>query len=73
MERRNCHRLQAAGKCHIGKTFSYFAVHDTNVGFAPSSVEQDRDLTNRNRIRGNADRTSGRLTAKSTSIKGLWL
>ena len=34
------------------------------------SVEQSRDLTNRNRIRGNRGRTSGRRIAKSTSIKG---
>src|ERR687888_2515639 len=34
------------------------------------SAEQNRDLTNRNRIRGIPGRTSGRLTAKSTSIKG---
>jgi hypothetical protein len=34
------------------------------------SVEQDRDLANRNRIRGNSGRTSGRLVAKSISIKG---
>jgi hypothetical protein len=33
------------------------------------SVEQSRDLTNRNRIRGTPDRTSGPLIAKSTSIK----
>jgi len=33
-------------------------------------VEQNRDLTNRNRIRGIPGRTSGRLIAKSTSIKG---
>ena len=34
------------------------------------SVEQSRDLTNRNRIRGILGRTSGQLTAKSRSIKG---
>ena len=34
------------------------------------SVEQNRDLTNRNRIRGIPGRTSGRLIAKSTSING---
>lgn len=34
------------------------------------SVEQNRDLTNRNRIRGILGRTSGPLTAKSISIKG---
>ena len=34
------------------------------------SVEQNRDLTNRNRIRGFLGRTSGRLTAKSRSING---
>ena len=34
------------------------------------SVEQNRDLTNRNRIRGILGRTSGRLIAKSRSIKG---
>ena len=34
------------------------------------SAEQSRDLTNRNRIRGILGRTSGRLIAKSTSIKG---
>ncbi len=34
------------------------------------SVEQNRDLTNRNRIRGISGRTSGRLVAKSISIKG---
>jgi hypothetical protein len=33
-------------------------------------VEQSRGLTNRNRIRGIPGRTSGRLIAKSTSIKG---
>jgi len=33
------------------------------------SVEQNRDLTDRNRIGGIPGRTSGRLTAKSTSIK----
>ena len=32
-------------------------------------MEQNRDLTNRNRIRGIPGRTSGRLIAKSTSIK----
>ncbi len=32
-------------------------------------MEQNRDLTDRNRIRGIPGRTSGRLTAKSTSIK----
>ena len=34
------------------------------------SVEQNRDLTNRNRISGIPGRTSGRLIAKSISIKG---
>jgi hypothetical protein len=34
------------------------------------SVEQNRDLTNRNRIRGMLGRTSGQLVAKSISIKG---
>ena len=34
------------------------------------SVEQNRDLTNRNRIRGIPGRTSGQLVAKSISIKG---
>lgn len=34
------------------------------------SVEQSRDLTNRNRMRGRRARTSGQLIAKSTSIKG---
>lgn len=34
------------------------------------SAEQNRDLTNRNRIRGILGRTSGRLIAKSRSIKG---
>ena len=34
------------------------------------SAEQNRDLTNRNRIRGIPGRTSGQRTAKSTSIKG---
>ena len=34
------------------------------------SVEQTRDLTNRNRIRGMLGRTSGPLIAKSISIKG---
>ena len=34
------------------------------------SVEQSRDLTNRNRIRGIHGRTSGPLIAKSRSIKG---
>jgi hypothetical protein len=34
------------------------------------SAEQNRDLTNRNRIRGNPGRTSGQRTAKSRSIKG---
>ncbi len=34
------------------------------------SVEQTRDLTNRNRIRGIPGRTSGRRIAKSISIKG---
>ncbi len=34
------------------------------------SVEQNRDLTNRNRIRGILGWTSGRLIAKSISIKG---
>jgi hypothetical protein len=33
-------------------------------------VEQNRDLTNRKRIRGISGRTSGRLIAKSISIKG---
>ena len=33
------------------------------------SAEQNRDLTNRNRIRGIPGRTSGRRIAKSTSIK----
>ena len=33
-------------------------------------VEQNRDLTNRNRIRGMLGRTSGRRIAKSISIKG---
>jgi hypothetical protein len=32
-------------------------------------VEQNRDLTNRNRIRGIPGRTSGQLIAKSRSIK----
>ena len=32
-------------------------------------MKQSRDLTNRNRIRGIRGRTSGRLIAKSTSIK----
>ena len=30
---------------------------------------QNRDLTNRNRVRGIPGRTSGRLTAKSISVK----
>jgi len=34
------------------------------------SVEQNRGLTNRNRISGIPGRTSGRLIAKSISIKG---
>lgn len=34
------------------------------------SVKQNRDLTNRNRIRGIPGRTSGLLIAKSISIKG---
>ncbi len=34
------------------------------------SVEQTRDLTNRNRIGGILGRTSGRRIAKSISIKG---
>ena len=34
------------------------------------SVEQSRDLTNRNRIRGVFGRTSGQRVAKSISIKG---
>ena len=34
------------------------------------SVEQNRDLTNRNRISGNSVRTSGLLIAKSISING---
>jgi hypothetical protein len=34
------------------------------------SAEQNRDLTNRNRIRGIPGLTSGQLTAKSISIKG---
>jgi len=34
------------------------------------SVAQNRDLTNRNRIRGIFGRTSGQLIAKSISIKG---
>ena len=33
-------------------------------------MEQNRDLTNRKRIRGISGRTSGPLTAKSISIKG---
>ena len=33
------------------------------------SVEQNRDLTNRKRIRGISGRTSGRLITKSISIK----
>ena len=33
-------------------------------------MEQNRDLTNRNWIRGMSGRTSGRLIAKSISIKG---
>ena len=33
-------------------------------------MDQSRDLTNRNRIRGILGRTSGQLTAKSNSIKG---
>ena len=33
-------------------------------------MEQSRDPTNRNRIRGILGRTSGRLIAKSNSIKG---
>ncbi len=33
-------------------------------------MEQNRDLTNRKRIRGISGRTSGRLIAKSISIKG---
>jgi hypothetical protein len=32
-------------------------------------VEQNRDLTNRNRMRGNSGRTSGQRIAKSISIK----
>ena len=34
-------------------------------------VERNRDLTNSNRIRGSAGRTSGQEVAKSISIKGL--
>lgn len=34
------------------------------------SVEQNRDATDRNPIRGRPDRTSGLLTAKSIAIKG---
>ena len=34
-------------------------------------MEQNRDLTNRKRMRGISGRTSGRLIAKSISIKGL--
>jgi hypothetical protein len=35
-------------------------------------VEQTRDPMDKNRIRGCAGRTSGRMTAKSTAIKALW-
>ena len=35
------------------------------------SVEQNRDLTNRNRVLGTPGRTSNLLLAKSISIKGL--
>ena len=35
------------------------------------SVEQNRDLTNRNRVIGTPGRTSNRLLAKSISIKDL--
>jgi len=34
------------------------------------SVEQNRDLTNRNRIGGRPCRTNGQMTVKSISIKG---
>ncbi len=34
-------------------------------------MEQNRDLTNRNRIGGSSGRTSGQATTKSRSIKGL--
>src|SRR6266446_5071691 len=39
-------------------------------GLSEGSVEQSRDPTNRNRIRGSAGRTSGQDVAKSISIKG---
>jgi hypothetical protein len=39
-------------------------------GPSEGSVEQSRDPTNRNRIRGSAGRTSGQDAAKSISIKG---
>jgi hypothetical protein len=38
-------------------------------GLSEGSVEQNRDPTNRNRIRGSAGRTSGQDVAKSISIK----
>ncbi|MBU4391879.1 MAG: hypothetical protein KJ907_07115 [Actinobacteria bacterium] len=34
------------------------------------SVEQNRDLMDKNRIGGNHGRTSGQVTTKSISIKG---
>ena len=42
----------------------------TREAVSEGSAEQNRGLTNRNRIRGILGRTSGRRTAKSTSIKG---
>src|SRR5215813_13451389 len=39
-------------------------------GLSEGSVEQSRDLTNRNRISGSVSRTSGQDVAKSISIKG---
>jgi hypothetical protein len=39
-------------------------------GPSEGSVEQSRDPTNRNRIRGRVGRTSGQSTAKSISING---
>ena len=40
-------------------------------GWSEGSVKQNCDLTNRNRIRGNAGRTSWLETAKSISIESL--
>jgi len=60
----------SGGRCRVTRTSTRQAQGRHREVASEGSVEQNRGLTNRNRISGISGRTSGRLIAKSISIKG---